>query len=120
MKGHEILEEALDRTGLPWAEEQYSGSEKKYIVYVEELEDEFSYADNMPVDNITHFQIHYFCPLLPKDEDDSRKMVKKIRKVLREYGFSFNGGTQRQREAENWRHAVFHCNILTENEERVK
>ncbi|MBD5549476.1 MAG: hypothetical protein HDQ97_19210 [Lachnospiraceae bacterium] len=113
-----ILEKALEETGLAWAEEKYCGTAKKYVVYIEELQDEFSYADNLPVDDITYFQIHYFCPLFPKDKEDSKEAVRKIKKILRRYGFSFNGGTQRRREEEKWRHAVFHCNILTSNEER--
>lgn len=120
MSAQEILETALAQTGLPWAEELYSGTAKKYIVYTEEYSQEFSHADNTPVDDITYFQIHYFCPLSPKGEDDSRKVVKEIKKILRGYGFLFNGNTQRQREVENWRHAVFRCNILTDNEERTK
>ena len=117
-EAYATLEKALNETGIPWAEEKYCGTEKKYVVYVEELQCGFHYADNLPVDDITYFQIHYFCPLFPKDKDDSRQTVKKIKQILYRHGFSFSGATQRQREEEKWRHTVFHCNILTNNEER--
>lgn len=118
MNAYDKLETVLKAFGLPWAEEIYNGTAKRYITYVEELNQEFAHADNEPVDDITYFQISYFCPLYPKEKDDSRTIVRRLKKALRKEGFLFEGGIQRFGEQETWRHTVFHCNVVTANKER--
>lgn len=107
---------ALAHLAIPYREEIYYGTEKKYITYNESDQIPYLYADNASVEQKTFYQVHYFCPLQPESEEDSREITRKIRKILCRYGFCITG-TARRRE-DGLRHVIIECNLITKNEER--
>ncbi len=117
MTAQEVLEKGLGATGLPYAEEKYHGKDKtKYLTYIEEDIQDRDYADNNPTMTQTYYQVHYFCPSMPRESDDSRKVTVKIKKELRKLGFCFSGVVRRIEDNDR-RHVIISCNVKTKNME---
>lgn len=108
MNSDKILEDALKKTGILYAQERYYGKSKKYICWKESAAGDFGYADNEPLMSRTYYQIHYFCPLL---EDDSGEVRRLIADGLREAGF-YIGSTRKAREGDVTRHITTEVHII--------
>lgn len=115
MTADEIIKTALEQTGIPYEEEIYYGKKDKYIVYNEADQIPYLYTDNTPMKQKTFYQVHYFCPLQPKINDDSRTVTKKIRSILQKFDFCI---TRTRRTSDQLRHVIIECNIVTKSEER--
>lgn len=116
MNAVEILENGLDEVRIPYAEEKYYGKDAKYILYVEEDSRDRDFVDNVPTNTETFFQVHYFCPMQPKEMDDSRKVTVLIKKTLRKRGFCFTGVVRRIEE-NGKRHVIISCKVKRKMEE---
>ena len=115
MTPDEIIRIALEETGIPHDEGVYNGKKDKYITYVEADQIPYMYVDNAPTEEKTFYQVHYFCPMHPREEDDSRSVTRKIRKVLQKHDFCI---TRTRRTFDEMRHVIIECNLITQSEER--
>lgn len=108
MNSDKILEDALQKTGIPYAQERYYGKSKRYISWRESAAGDFGFADNEPLMSRIYYQIHYFCPLL---EDDSGEVRRLVADRLREAGFHI-GSTRKTREGDAARHITIEVHII--------
>lgn len=101
---NEKLEELLSLTGLPVAQDEYTGPLSEYIIFTYEDERPAEHADNKATADTAYMQIQLITP----KEFDYMVLKKKIRDLLEEADFfvtsirSFLGdvyyGTERTRQ----------------------
>ncbi len=104
---HELLEQTLKRTGLPVRHYEYVGTAEEYIVYNEEVEKPVNYADNVPQNIVTWWQVHLFAP--KRSEFRAHKDV--IKAYLLEAGFVVTDVTTLYEEETKEIHVVLCCHI---------
>ncbi len=83
MRSNEILEQELNKMGVPVKYYEYAGVEKTYIVYNEEAEQPVNHGDNRPRNSVIWWQVHIFTP----KQNDFREYKRKAKKLLEDAGF---------------------------------
>lgn len=102
-----ILEKTLKSVGLPVDHFQYRGTKPEYIVYNEEVEQPSDYGDNRPLARIDWWQVHIFTP----KDGGFRDWKKKMKKVLRENGFTITDIQTLYEKETGTIHVVICCHI---------
>lgn len=112
MKSDRILQQTLERAGLPVKLYEYKGTKSEYILYNEEDERGVSHADDRPQEMSLWWQVHLFTP----KTYDYRAKKRQIRSLLLEAGFTLGAITTLYEKETETMHVVISCNI-TENME---
>lgn len=108
-----LLQQALEKTGLPVKQYEYKGAKPEYILINEEDERGIGHADDCPQAMSLWWQVHIFAP----KETDYRSRKRQVRQLLIETGFILgNIYTLYEQETETM-HVVISCNIIENMEE---
>lgn len=113
MTADAMLQQALEKTGLPVKQYKYKGAKPEYILFNEEDERGASHADDRTQVMSLWWQVHIFTPV----ETDYRARKRQVRKLLIEAGFILgNINTIYEQETETI-HVVISCNTIENLEE---
>lgn len=105
------LRDAIRQTGYDMAQDIYTGTADRYIVYNIAAESPNGFADNMPLSDTMYFQVHIFLP----GKVDYQPVQKKLRSLLLEAGFSYPSvGLNTVEEETKIRHICLETNIESE------
>lgn len=103
---NKILMGLEDIIKCPVAPDEYTGKERKYIVFSYDDERGSSFGDNEELTTTADISVTMFCPASYNYFSDK----KKIKNALMEFGFeivSINSFLERIKDAESLRHLVF-------------
>lgn len=84
MNLNELLINLLGKTGLPVDQDEYTGKNDKYIIFVYEDEHPEAHADNVVTDDTAYIQVQLITP----KEFDYFSLKKEIRDLLEGADFS--------------------------------
>lgn len=116
MKSDQLLQQTLEKTGLPVKQYQYKGTKPEYIVFNEEDERGTAHADDRPQAMSLWWQVHLFAP----KAYDYRSRKRQIRSLLMEAGFILGAVTTLYEQETETMHVVISCNTMeTMEEERT-
>jgi hypothetical protein len=105
---------ALKDFGLPISEDFHTGEEEEYITFNLDTDEATEYADDVPIGDTAHMQIHWILPVTKNYLSGK----KKIRKMLHENGFTYPKVDGFVEPGNKVRHIVFICDI--ENDEELE
>jgi hypothetical protein len=108
------IRNALQGLGLPISEDFYGGDEKEYITHNLVTDEASAYADDGPISDTAHIQIHWFLPV----EKNYLSGKKQIRRSLFENGFTSPEVDGFVEPGNETRHIVFICDV--ENDEELE
>ena len=107
MKSEKVLEEALEKVGVPVEYYQYFGTETEYIVYNEEAEELTNHGDNKPHNRIIWWQVHIFA----QKESEFRSIKKKTEESITDAGFYITDIVTLYEKETRTIHVVISCNM---------
>lgn len=108
-----LLQQVLEKTGLPVKQYEYKGAKPEYILFNEADERGICHADDRPQAVSLWWQVHIFAP----KESDYRARKRQVRQLLIEAGVILgNINTLYEQETETM-HVVISCNTIENMEE---
>lgn len=108
-----LLQQVLEKTGLPVKQYEYKGAKPEYILFNEADERGICHADDRPQAVSLWWQVHIFAP----KESDYRARKRQVRQLLIEAGVILgNINTLHEQETETM-HVVISCNTIENMEE---
>lgn len=105
MSSDKLLEQTLQKTGLPVKYYEYEGVKPEYIIYNEEAEEPADHGDNHPIHNIIWWQVHIFTP----KTSDFRKYKRNVIKDLRAAGFYVTDNATMYEKETKTIHVIISC-----------
>lgn len=105
------LRDAIRQTGYDMEQDIYTGKADRYVVYNIAAESPSGFADDMPLSDTLHFQVHIFLPR----KIDYQPVQKKLRDLLLKAGFSYPSvGLNMVEKETGIRHICLETNIESE------
>lgn len=111
-----LLQQVLEKTGLPVRQYEYKGAKPEYILINEEDERGIGHADDRPQAMSLWWQVHIFAPA----ETDFRSRKRQVISMLLEAGITLGNINVLYEQETETMHVVISCNItenITENME---
>lgn len=106
----EKIQKAVSSFGLPYTQEVYKGTEKRWFTYNYVNERGMLYSDDEPGTVGAVVQVHLFLPI----NENFISLKNGIRKNLFEEGFTFPKVTILTEDEKKLHHIIFECEIEEE------
>ncbi len=100
MNTNPLVMDALKDIGVPIQWMRYIGNAEEYITFHDSDNRPCFFGDNQALMDIAYVQVHFFTPNNPKT------MAKKIRKQLRQAGFTYLSTTEIFENETNYFHTI--------------